>query len=155
MDILIWTTVGFILVILDLLFIPGGFFVALGSCGILYGVFLNYHENGLAVALIHFFVCLASMPFLIKLSLKRLALKEEMHVEDGFVALDDQSSYVGLEAVVRSDLRPSGTIIVVVNDKEEYLDCISEGGMIEKGEKVKITEDRGTSLVVRRLSDLS
>ncbi len=150
MKIILLTTLGFALVLLDLLLIPGAIFVILGSVIILYSVYLNYQAHGIWLALIHFAFCLALIPKLITLSMGRLALKNEMNKDDGYMGVDDHSGYVGMRGIAHSDLRPSGTVAVMVGDEEEHLDCISEGGLIEKGDEVEIVEDRGTSLVVIR-----
>ena len=148
------TLVGFALIVIDVILIPGGFVIAVGSGIILWSIWLNYKEFGLLPAAIHFIVCLAITPQIIIGGLKRLSLKEEMDKEDGYIGVEDRSAYVGLHGTARSTLRPSGSVTVMVDGDEQYLDCISEGGMIDKGEEIVIVEDRGTSLVVRRASDM-
>ena len=152
--ILFLTLVGFGLIILDVVLIPGGFVIAIGSGIILWSIWLNYKEFGLLPAAIHFIICLAITPQIIISGLKRFALKEEMDKEDGYVAVNDNSGYIGMHGTARSTLRPSGSIAVMVDGREKYLDCISEGSMIDEGEEIVIVEDRGTSLVVRRASDM-
>lgn len=143
------TIFGVILIVVDLLFIPGGLLVALGAMAILYGVYVNYNEFGLVPAFIHLLVCLAMVPKLVTWSLARVSLKKELTSEEGYVA-NSRASFIGSEAVAASDLRPSGSVMLLQNGEELHLDCIAEGGFIEKGQAVVISAERGPSLVVRR-----
>ena len=153
MQVIFLTVIGFLLIFLDLMFIPGGIFVVLGSGVILYGVYESFVSYGPLAGSVHLALVLASIPWMVKFSFGRLALKEEMDKEDGYVGVPDRSIYVGLQGKARSSLRPAGSVVVTVNDEEEYLDCIAEGGFIEKGEDVMVVEDRGASLVVRAVSE--
>ena len=149
LEVVALTLVGFLLILFDLIFIPGGVFVVAGSILILYGVYLNYGTYGFFPALVHFLLCLAALPKLITWSLGRVALKGEMNAKDGFVGVEAHQSLIGQEAIALSDLRPSGKIIAVLDEREKHLDCVAEGGFIEKGATVIITEERGPSLIVR------
>ena len=149
------TVGGFVLILLDLMLIPGGLLVATGSLAILYAVFLNFQAYGVVSAAVHLALCLAAVPKLISTSFDRVALKTELKADDGFVGLEDRSRYIGMEGVAFTDLRPSGTVVVRVQDHEERLDCISEGGYVAKGTSVVIFEERGPGLVVRPLMQTS
>ena len=69
--------------------------------------------------------------------------------EDGYMGVPDQAAYIGMKGKSLSDLRPSGTVGIVIEDEEIRLDCIAESGYIEEGHPVVITEQRGPALVVR------
>ena len=153
MDIIFWTTLGFAFIIIDILVIPGSLLVLAGSGLIIYGVYLNYEANGPILAALHLMACMAAVPYILIKGFKRMALKEEMHNRDGFVGVEDRSGYVGMHGVAKSTLRPAGTVVVLKDSEEIFLDCVAEGGMIEKGEPVIILEDRGTSLIVRKLEE--
>ena len=148
----LYTLLGFVLIIVDLVLVPGLVLLILGSGLILYSVYLNYLDYGLISALIHLLVCLAVVPYLVRKSLARIALKKEMSAEDGYLGLPVRKHYVGMEGVAFTDLRPSGTIQIEKEGRRELLDCISEGGFLEKGTAVKILAERGPSLVVGRIS---
>ena len=153
MEIIFWTTLGFVFIIIDILLVPGSLLVMAGSGLILYGVYLNYEANGILLSSLHLLACMAAVPYIMIKGFKRLALKEEMHKRDGFVGVEDRSSYVGMHGVAKSTLRPGGTVIVEKDGEEYYLDCVAEGGMVERGEAVIVLEDRGTSLIVRKAED--
>ncbi|KAB3535348.1 nodulation protein NfeD [Alkaliphilus pronyensis] len=57
------------------------------------------------------------------------------------------NKYIGLEGVVKTFLRPSGTIQV----EDELLDVVSEGDFIEIGSRVKITKVEGRRIIVRKI----
>ncbi len=150
-QILLLTLGGFAIIILDLFVIPGSFLIAVGLGMIGYGVWLNFEAYGFLPAFLHAAVSVAALPFMVVASLKRLSLKQEMRKEDGYLGVEDRSRYLGLEGIARCNLRPSGSIQINIQGEDVFLDCIAEGGWLEKGSAVVVTEDRGTSLVVRSL----
>lgn len=149
--ILLLTVVGFAIIIADLLFIPGGLLVAIGIGMILFGIYLNFDRFGILSAVLHLGACIAVVPKLLSWSVGRVELKHELTAAEGFVGVEDHSRFFGREGVAYSDLRPSGSVILVENGEEIQLDCIAEGGYIESGEQVVIIAERGPSLVVRKV----
>jgi membrane-bound serine protease (ClpP class) len=150
--VLLLTLFGFMLILLDILFLPGSVLVALGVTTIFYSIYINYQSFGGSSAGIQFVLCLGAAPFLVTWALGRISLKLELKAEDGYVGLPtDRQQYVGVDAVAQSDLRPSGSIVFKHNDEEKYLDCVSDGVYIEKGSKVKVIEIRGPSVVVQKI----
>ncbi|MCB1051492.1 MAG: hypothetical protein KDC71_12915 [Acidobacteria bacterium] len=148
MLIVVLTFLGFFLILADLLFIPGMVLLTIGSGMILYSVYLNFIENGLFWAALQLIACLAVVPKIITISLNRIALKTEMPKEDGYIGIPDMTHLIGKKGKAFSDLRPSGCIELEIEGQKELLDCISEGGFIEKGSFVQVLEQRGPSLVV-------
>ncbi len=79
-----------------------------------------------------------------------IALKDTQKMSEGFIGVDDSFiKLVGKEGIAYTILRPSGKIMV---DQEIY-DAKSEYGLIDKGEKVKITRYETGQLYVVRDSD--
>jgi len=144
------TILGFAAIIFDIMVIPGGVVIAVGVGVIGYAVFLTYDQFGLLPAVVHGGICLALVPVIIIWSLRRVSLKGEMTVADGYVGVDSHTDLIGTVGIAFSDLRPSGTVAVEIEGHSEHLDCIAESGFIEKGSEVVIAEERGPSLVVRR-----
>jgi membrane-bound ClpP family serine protease len=142
------TLLGFVLILIDLIFLPGLVLVAVGSGIILYAVSLTFAEFGPVWATLHLFACLALVPRLVKGSLRRVALKKELRAEEGYVGVADHSHLLGMKGMAFSDLRPAGSVQVELEGRHHLLDCIAEGGFIAKGEAVTILEQRGPSLVV-------
>lgn len=149
--IILLTLVGFALIILDLLFVPGGAIIALGVAGIIYAVFLNYTHYGALPAFLHFAACLAVTPKLTTWSLSRVALKNEMHANAGYVGLSSRAQFIGMHGIATSDLRPAGKIRIDLA-VPTFLDCVADGGYIAKGDAVQVVEERGPSLVVRKVT---
>lgn len=78
-----------------------------------------------------------------KNSIFKLALSNELKESDGFVGVDTQfGEIIGKEAIVISDLRPSGKI--EVNGK--WFEASIENGYAKKGTKVKITRSESGRL---------
>ncbi len=79
---------------------------------------------------------------------RRIALDKTIASEEGFVATNlSLKEYVGKEAVVVGDLRPSGSIEV----EGRFLDAISVAGFIEEGRSVKIVKFEMGQLYVEAL----
>ncbi len=151
LKIVLFTILGFALIILDLLFLPGGFLVVGGAALIFFSVYLNGKAYGAPSAIIHMLICIAITPKLIKWSLGRIALKKEMNKDDGYVGVEDHSDMIGCPGAAFSDLRPSG--MVALDNHDDHLDCVAESGYIEKGSRVMIVEERGPSLIVRQIAE--
>jgi len=65
----------------------------------------------------------------------KLSLKSEQHLEDGFIAVStEQQKLIGESGEAHTVLRPSGQVKV----GDEIYDAISQYGLIERGEKVKV-----------------
>ncbi len=68
---------------------------------------------------------------------QRVALNTQMKNEDGYVSSHSElRQHIGKEAIVTSDLHPSGSI--KIND--EYFDAVAISGFISKGKTVRVTK---------------
>ncbi|MCB9396478.1 MAG: hypothetical protein H6510_01565 [Acidobacteria bacterium] len=106
--------------------------LTIGSIAILYSVYFNFIENGFLGSLTParlFSRCTK----IITISLNRIALKTEMPKEDGYLGIPDLKHLIGKTGTAFSDLRPSGSVELELEGQKELMDCISEGGYIEKG----------------------
>ena len=78
----------------------------------------------------------------------RIALTKVQDREDGYTSsVNVQADMVGMEGTAYTILRPSGRIMV----EGELHDAFTRGEYINKGEKVKIISDEGTSLKVKKI----
>ena len=80
---------------------------------------------------------------------KRVSLQTTQNKEEGYSANFYEPSLVGKEGTAYTILRPSGRIMI----DEEIYDAYTRGEYIEKGEKVKVIGQEGTSLKVRAVKD--
>ena len=78
---------------------------------------------------------------------KRVALVTTQDKEDGYVATFYKKDLVGQEGIAITILRPSGRIEI----EDDIYDAYTRGEYIEKGEKVKVISQEGTSLKVRAI----
>ena len=76
---------------------------------------------------------------------KRVALVTTQDKNEGYVATFYNKELVGKEGIAMTILRPSGRIEI----EEEIYDAYTRGEYIERGEKVKVISQEGTSLKVR------
>ncbi|WP_314620194.1 NfeD family protein, partial [uncultured Selenomonas sp.] len=149
---------GVLLIVAEVVLPATGVLGALGVAAMLYSVVLALggDVNALyalfdagALALL-FFALLAR--FLPESRLwKRVVLHDASTSAKGYVSAEERTELVGREAVVLTDVRPAGSILV----DGVPVDVVSEGAYIEKGERVCVTEVHGSRIVVRRVSEKS
>lgn len=144
---------GVLLILVDLMFIPGGIILAAGAGCMLWAVWMAHEAAGIWAAAAHLAVSLAISPKLVSFGLRRGALRNEMRPEDGYVAVPDLTPWVGAEGVAASALRPVGIVHLSRGGRQEKIEAIAEGGQyIDSGTPVCVLRQEGSSLVVRRLS---
>lgn len=77
----------------------------------------------------------------------RLVLTSEQNVNEGYIGIDTTiEQYVGQQAIVVSDLRPSGKIEI----NHRRFDASSAEAFISKGERVTVIGTDGPQLIVRK-----
>jgi len=77
--------------------------------------------------------------------IRRLSLKKEQKVEDGYTsAVQGLDEYVGEEAVAVTPLRPAGTVKI----GSKRLDAVTQGDFFPTGATVKVIEAAANRLVV-------
>ena len=75
----------------------------------------------------------------------KVALMDEQRKSDGYTSSFYTTDLIGKEGVVFSTLRPSGRVEI---DGEIY-DAYTRGEYVEKGKKITVISQEGTSLKVR------
>lgn len=78
----------------------------------------------------------------------KIILGMELRKDFGFTSTVSNNMLLGLEGVVVNALRPAGIIEV----DGERIDVVSEGGFIEKNERVKIVKIEGRRIVVKKIN---
>lgn len=138
--------IGLIAITIEL-FIPGAIVGICGAgCVIASIIFAYLHvSNMLGHVLLGIGICFIPIFFITwyKLLTKTFAVKAS---EEGFASSTDmRSDLLSAEGVVITTLRPSGT----ANINGHKVDVVSEGEMIIKNTKIKVTEVKGNRIVVR------
>ena len=77
---------------------------------------------------------------------RRLVLKDASTSRRGFVSAPPRESLVGKRGVVRTELRPAGTVLI----DGRPVDVVSEGAFLPKGTAVRVIAVEGMRVVVRR-----
>ncbi len=129
------------------LFIPGAIVGICGAgCVIASIVFAYlYVSNLLGHILLGIGICFIPIFFITwyKLLTRTFAVKD---TEEGFSSASDKlDELLSAEGVAITTLRPSGT----ANIKGNKVDVISEGEMILKNTKIKVTDVKGNRIVVK------
>jgi membrane-bound serine protease (ClpP class) len=131
------------------LFIPGAIIGICGAGCVIASVIFAYLyvSNLLGHILLGIGICFIPMFFVAwyKLLTKTFAVKAS---EEGFSSARDKlDDLLSAEGVAITTLRPSGT----ANIKGNKVDVISEGEMILKNTKIKVTDVKGNRIVVKPL----
>lgn len=79
---------------------------------------------------------------------KRVALETSFEKDAGYSSNFNKESLKGKEGIAHTILRPSGKIEI----EDEIYDAYSRGEHIDKGEKVIVISEEGTSLKVKKVS---
>jgi membrane-bound serine protease (ClpP class) len=79
---------------------------------------------------------------------KRIALEDTQKKSEGYTSNFNLKSYLGMKGTAYTVLRPSGKILI----DGELKDAFTRGEFIEKGKKVEVIEESGTSLKVKEIS---
>ncbi|MDN5201407.1 NfeD family protein [Fulvivirgaceae bacterium BMA10] len=77
---------------------------------------------------------------------KRIALQDTQDSSEGFTSNFKEEAFTGKTGIAYTVLRPSGKIMI----GEEIYDAYTRGNYINKGEKVIVISDEGTSLKVKK-----
>lgn len=154
MEVIILFLIGLGLVIAEF-FIPGGIFGIAGLVAIVVSILLAgesiaFMGIALSVALL---AAVIGMVIMVKFlgknlhMLKKIILSDSTNTESGYVSNVNRHELIGQTGVTRTALRPSGTIII----ENERIDAVSEGGYINKDQKVLVVKVEGSRIVVREV----
>lgn len=144
---------GFILIMADILFIPGGVVAFFGGFFILSAIVASYKVLGKETAFVLTMGSVILAGLLAYISVKfrlwnRFVRQGNENKKDGFHSFKGElDQQVGKQAETLTDLRPAG--IVLVDGKK--FDAISEGGFITKGKKTEVMTISAGQLKVREI----
>lgn len=77
----------------------------------------------------------------------KIILRDKQTDEKGFVSSNDYSHLLGKTGIAITNLRPAGFVEI----DGQKIDSVSEGPMIDSGEKIEVVSVEGFSVKVRRL----
>ena len=141
--------VGLVAVLLEF-FVPGGILGSVGALLVVASIIVfGMHSSSLLFALLYTGFTGALLAILIKVALWRIRCGKTGVYSDsdqeGFIASTWNHELVGHVAVVSSDLRPGGHVVI----ESKHYSAISQSGYIVKGTEVIIVGGEGESLMVQ------
>ncbi|MBS4170841.1 NfeD family protein [Neochlamydia sp. AcF95] len=149
---LIFLVLGFILIFIEF-YLPGALMGIIGGICILasFSMFARQTESFL-LFILYVMGSGVALAFLIKFVLWRIRTEKPQHsiysadTQDGYRAVDYDASTIGKSAVVLTDLKPGGFIIV----EGKQQPAISQEGYLAKGTKVLVISGNESNLIVRK-----
>ncbi|MCK4400837.1 hypothetical protein KAW08_00870 [bacterium] len=137
------------------IFVPGGIFGLCGClaiCGSIFLCFKNYPSIAFYVLILELvfagIAILLALKFLPKTKFgKYVILSKKESENEGFVSHDSLDDIKDKEGIALTLLRPAGK--AKINEKK--FDVVTEGGYIQKNEKVKVVMISGKKIVVRKI----
>ena len=148
--------IGILLIVAEVLLPATGVLGALGVAAMLYSVVLALGGDVNALYALFAAFALALVIFLLLARFlpesrlwKKVVLHDASTSAKGYVSAAERTELLGREALVLTDVRPAGSILV----DGVPVDVVSEGAYIEKGERVYVTAVHGSRIVVRRVSE--
>lgn len=152
----IFLTVGLLLIFLEFYF-PGGILGVIGTLALMSSIFVFYYEFNSPLMTIFFITfMIALLACVIKLALWRITAappNRSIYLQgdqEGYTASSYDKDAIGKVAVVSSDLKPGGHVLM----EGKRHQAISQTGYIAKGEQVMVVGGEGESLIVRHCSKL-
>lgn len=154
MEAIILLVVGIIMIIAEF-FVAGGILGLLGVGAIIGSLFMSGYDLGhMALSIsIAFIVAVITAVFLYKRLgfdkgiFRHVILTDQTSTELGYVSSVNRLEIIGLEGEALTALRPSGK----GRFDGEQIDIVSEGGFIDKGQKIKVIKVEGVRVVVKEI----
>jgi membrane-bound ClpP family serine protease len=135
-------------------FLPGAVMGTFGAILIVASIFIFASQTTSIWALICYLLAvIIVLYYVIKLAIWRMQKTKSAHSiysdasQVGYVASTFDSSVIGKQGVVISDLKPGGYILV--DDKK--LQALSVSGYISQGTQVEVISGQEESLIVKRI----
>jgi len=159
-EVMILLAAGIILVIAELLIIPGfGVAGVLGGAAILGSIYLSMvgsmpTQADIMTALTVILASMALTGFMAWQLIRRLPedrrarqimLETSTNTKDGYISGSARTELVGTEGLAITDLRPAGT----GQFGEEYVDVVTEGGWVMAGTPIRVVRADAYRQVVR------
>lgn len=148
--ILLLAFAGIVLIFLEF-FLPGAVMAVLGTLALLVSVGLFFAQYPAFWGVVFLLSVLVSVFIACKFAIWRV---KRSHGNGNFYHNDDQEGYlastfdsslIGKEGIVSTELKPAGHILV----NGQLYQALSETGFISKGITVKIVGGKGSHLIVR------
>lgn len=144
--------IGFLLVFLEF-YLPGAIMGIAGGIFILGSLILFAIQTDSAVVTAFYVIgiCVA-LVFLVKFALWRIRTAKPQRsiysngAQNGYQAVSYDSSAIGKEGIVLTDLKPGGFILI----EGKQHPAISREGYLTKGTKVKVIGGEESNLIVRK-----
>lgn len=138
---------GLLMIFLEF-YLPGAIMGTIGAILIFVSMllFIQQATSILSIAL-YILGIIAAVALVIKFALWKIPRSSFYSKDDqeGYVASSFDKNAIGKEAVVISDLKPGGYILV---DGDQH-QALSQSGYIEKGSRVIVLDGEGESLIVK------
>ena len=144
---------GLILVYLEF-YLPGAILGILGSALLFASIMIFIVEHDSWISILFFIIALFSLiAILIKFALWQIRNAKpnssiyQSSSQEGYKASHFDENAIGRKAIVLSDLKPGGFILI----DGKQLQAISETGYIVKGSEVIVISGQETSLIVKQV----
>ncbi|MFW6279160.1 MAG: NfeD family protein [Bacillota bacterium] len=151
--------VGIFLLLLEVFVVPGFGVTGIGGLGAIFASVYFVFPSGetaltvIAIALVGtvFGVIILLKFFGSSRFWKKLSMDYSESTEQGYTTSENKSRLMGSRGLTITPLRPSG----IVEIDNERIDVVTEGGMIDKGEKVEVVKVAGRRIVVKKINEES
>lgn len=154
MESMVLFVLGLILLVLEM-FVPSfGILGILGIAALIFGITMGAFDTGnalqslgIAVLVAAIFIAVFAYVFRRKGIWNRFILRDQLGREQGYLPHVDRQSWLGLEGVALSELRPAG----VVEINGQRVDVVTSGEFVERGKPIRVLTVDGTRIVVKEI----
>lgn len=143
---------GFILLLTELLIIPGfGLVGIFGLASLVYGLYIAITRLspilGIIISLASMAIIIGMIRFFPKTAVwKKLRLERAERGSEGFRAQKGLEGYIGKTGISITPLRPSGTAKI----EGDRVDVVTEGIFLPEATRIKVISVQGNRVVVRK-----
>lgn len=146
--------VGIILLALEIFVVPGFGITGIGGfIAIFASIYFLFPTFEVAITAIATILLLTIAGFIVLVKIfgssrlwKNISLGESQTKDAGYLAQSDKKALIGKIGETVTPLRPAG----IVEIEGDRIDVVSEGGFIDKGEEIIVSEIAGNRIVVKK-----
>jgi membrane-bound serine protease (ClpP class) len=148
--------VGLAIILLEPFVPSGGVLGLLGGGSMIAGIAMAYYYQGGVLGTIFLVACVILVPTILILGFrafpgsfmgKRLIMDQQLKAEQGYQSADPElAALQGQVGEAITMLRPSGT----ARFGTKRVSVVTDGDLIEKGEKIRVLKVEGSRIVVER-----
>lgn len=142
--------IGFLFILAEILFVPGGVLGAVGGIVLLYGIYLPYGEGEIIGGHITLALTLLILIVSLYMAIRSKTWKKvqlDTSIDSKVMNFEESEFKIGEQGIATSRLNPMGT----VRFGDAYAEVSTFGGFTDEGTKVEIMKISQDKIIVKEI----